>query len=214
MSAETAIRTVIADDHPVVRAGLATLLAGSGIEVVGEASNGDEAVEQTRAQRPDVLLLDVVMPETDGLTALERLHEGRNGTQVIMLSSHDNPTYVARSVALGARDYLLKDCSREDLIEAIKRASKGEAAPAGSLVHRMASVMRSRQETLDEGVSLTRRETQVLRHLALGLSNREIATSLTISVETVKEHVQGVLRKLELSSRTQAALWAVRKGLL
>jgi DNA-binding NarL/FixJ family response regulator len=131
-----------------------------------------------------------------------------------MLSTYDNPTYVARSVALGATDYVLKGSSREQLIEAIRSAATGNSPSEGGELGRIAGTMQKKKEASDDTVPLTNREMQVLRHVALGLSNKEIARSLTISIETVKEHVQNILRKIDVSDRTQAAVWAVRRGLV
>jgi DNA-binding NarL/FixJ family response regulator len=133
---------------------------------------------------------------------------------VVMLSSYDNPTYIARSVALGAADFLLKGSARDILVEAISRAAGKQGPPANSLLHQVKDAMSKRRDMADENVPLTNRELQVLRHVALGLSNREIGRSLDISVETVKEHVQNILRKIDVTDRTQAAVWAVRRGLV
>jgi DNA-binding NarL/FixJ family response regulator len=193
---------------------LASLLAGSGIEIVAEAKDGDEAYEKTMMHRPDVLLLDVRMPTRDGLAALEKIRGEIPAARVVMLSTYDNPTYVARSAALGAADYVLKGASRQELINAITRAAAGQEADESSLLHRMRRLMSRRKDSGDDSVPLTNRELQVLRHVALGLSNREIGMSLEISIETVKEHVQNILRKLDVNDRTQAAVWAVRRGLV
>jgi DNA-binding NarL/FixJ family response regulator len=131
-----------------------------------------------------------------------------------MLSTFDNPTYIARSVALGACDYVLKGSTREAMVATITAAGKGESPSRSGELRRIAAAMKVRQAIDDEDVPLTQRETQVLRHVALGLSNKEIGRSLEISVETVKEHVQNILRKIAVSDRTQAAVWAVRKGLV
>ena len=208
------IRLVIADDHTVIRTGLATLLAGTDIEIIGEAVNGKDAIKQAEKLQPDVLLLDIRMPEGDGLQTLEKLRAKTPNVKVVMLSTYDNPTYIARAVALGATDYVLKGSSREDLITTIKAAASGESPSRAGELRRVAGAMKVRQAVDDDEVPLTQRETQVLRHVALGLSNREIGRSLEISVETVKEHVQNILRKIAVSDRTQAAVWAVRKGLV
>lgn len=209
-----AIKVVIADDHEAVRRGIVSLLAGSDVKVVGEASNGDEAVRVTKKTKPDVALLDVRMPGKDGLEALERIRAEVPSVRCVMFSAHDNPTYVARAVAAGAHDYILKTCTRTDLINAITGAAAGEAPARSGELRRIATTMANRLAAPDADVPLTQRETQVLRHMALGLSNKEIAQSLTISVETVKEHVQNILRKLVVGDRTQAAVWAVRRGLV
>ncbi|MCO6458433.1 MAG: response regulator transcription factor [Pirellulaceae bacterium] len=208
-----AIRLMIADDHQVVRSGLMCLLEGSEVEVVAEAADGNQAVEKVREVQPDVVLMDVRMPEADGLEALEKIREEQPDTRVIMLSTYDNPTYIARSVALGAYDFLSKECTRAELLNSIQRTAEGRKSEAGSAMDRVVNAMRKRPVPSEDMPTLTRREHQVLRHLALGLSNREIGRSLEISVETVKEHVQNVLRKLNVGDRTEAAVWAVRRGM-
>jgi len=208
------IRVLVADDHEVVRTGLARMLDGSDIVIVAEAENGEQAVEQTMQHNPDVVLMDIRMPEGDGLVALEKIRASKPDVRIVMLSTYDNPTYVARSAALGAADYVLKDSGRDELIAAIKRAASGESPAEDSLLHRTKDTMSRRRERPDRGeIPLTNRELQVLRHVALGLSNREIGHSLDISIETVKEHVQNILRKIDASDRTQAAVWAIKKGL-
>ena len=207
------VSVLIAEDHEIVRSGLIRLLKGSEIEIVGEASDGEEAVEETLKCLTDVVLMDIRMSGTDGLEALEQIRQKAPNTRVVMLSTYDNPTYVARSAALGADEYLLKGSSRDQLIDGIRRVANGEPLSDESIMRRVRSTMSQDDEGLNE-LSLTSRETQVLRHVALGLSNREIGCSLMISVETVKEHVQNVLRKINASDRTQAAVWAVKRNLV
>jgi DNA-binding NarL/FixJ family response regulator len=208
------IRVVVADDHEVVRRGLACLFKDTEVTIVGEASNATEAMEVAKKQKPNVLLMDVRMPGTDGLDALEKIKLETPDLKVVMISAFDNPTYIARSVALGASDYVLKGASRQDLLTAITRASAGEPAAPESMLYRVRGSMNRRREGTDQDMPLTNRELQVLRHVALGLSNREIGRSLTISIETVKEHVQNILRKIDVADRTQAAVWAVKRGLV
>jgi DNA-binding NarL/FixJ family response regulator len=208
------VKLLVADDHEVIRTGLASLLAGSGIEIVSEAATGKQTVAKAQEVKPDVILLDIRMPDGDGLATLEKLRTKVPDSKVVMLSTYDNPTYVARAVALGASDFVLKGSSREDLITTIKAAAAGESPSRAGELRRVAGAMKIRQVIDDDDVPLTQRETQVLRHVALGLSNKEIGRSLEISVETVKEHVQNILRKIAVSDRTQAAVWAVRKGLV
>jgi DNA-binding NarL/FixJ family response regulator len=208
------ISLLIADDHEVIRTGVKSMLEGSDIQVVAEASTGNQAIEQTVKHHPDVVLLDVRMPETDGLEALERIIDRSPRTKVVILTGHDNPTYIARAVALGAAGYLLKDSPRDTIVGAINRAHTGLPPDNESLMGRVKNTMARRRPTYDEDIPLTNREVQVLRHVALGLSNREIGRSLEISIETVKEHVQNILRKLEAGDRTEAAVWAVKKGLV
>lgn len=204
---------LIADDHEVVRRGLVSLFADSPLEVCGEASSPDEAVRLARKLKPDVVLLDVRFGETDGLEAVKRIRSAAPAARVVILSAFDNPTYVARAVASGAHDYLLKTISRTDLIAAVTAAAAGENATRIGELRRVASQMSRREKGSVTGVPLTPRETQVLRLVAMGLANQEIADALEISVETVKEHVQNLLRKLGVGDRTQAAVWALRHGL-
>jgi DNA-binding NarL/FixJ family response regulator len=209
------VKLLVADDHEVVRAGLARLLAGSDIKIVAEAESGPEAVKMAVKHKPDVVLLDIRMPEGEGLEALDTIHRENPSTRVVMLSTYDNPTYVARAVALGASDYVLKGASRQQLIATITGAASDKSPPSGGELQRVASAMSKNHALADNGkIPLTKRETQVLRHVAFGLSNMEIGRSLTISIETVKEHVQNILRKIAVTDRTQAAVWAVRKGLV
>lgn len=208
------IRLLIADDHEVVRSGLASILADAEIEIVGQAANGAEALQLAKETKPDIILLDIRMPEVDGLDALEKIRDELPETRVIILSTYDNPTYIARAVTQGASDYLLKGSSREELVAAIRATAAGDTSRRSAVLRRVASVLRTTGLPVDEEVTLTMRENQVLRHVALGLSNKEIGKSLSISIETVKEHVQNILRKINVVDRTQAAVWAVRKGLV
>ena len=208
------VKVVIADDHEVVRRGLVSLLSGSEVKIVGEAANGEDACRTVRKLKPDVVLLDIRMPGKDGLSALEKIRAEMPGVRVVMLSTFDNPTYIARAVAAGAHDYILKGSSRAEIIAAITGAAAGQLPARAGELRRVATTMANRVATPDPDIPLTQRETQVLRHMALGLSNKEIAQSLTISVETVKEHVQNILRKIAVTDRTQAAVWAVRRGLV
>lgn len=208
------IKVLLADDHEVVRQGLRSLLKDTEIKIVGEATNGDQAIEQTLKTKPDVVLMDIRMPVNDGLTAMETIRKKSPNTKIVILSTYDNPTYIARSVSLGATDYVLKGSSRKDIVHAITRAAKGDIPSESSMLRRVKMTMAKKKEIGDEEVPLTNREIQVLRHVALGLSNREIGRALGISVETVKEHVQNLLRKIACSDRTQAAVWAVRNNLV
>lgn len=208
------IQLLVVDDHHVVRIGLGAILKKSSITIAAEADNSADAIAKYTGGRPDVVLLDVRLPETDGIETLEKLREIDPDARVVMISTHDNPTYVARSLALGAVDFVLKGCPREELITAIERAASGESPAPDSIVEGVRDSMSKRRNEKEDDIPVTNRELQVLRHLALGLSNREIARSLGISIETVKEHVQNTLRKLDVTDRTQAAVWAVRKGLV
>lgn len=208
------IDLLIADDHEMVRSGLKTMLAETEINVVAEVATGSEAVKYALANDPDVVLLDVRMPDGDGLTALGRIKLDKPDMPVLMLSTFDNPTYIARAVALGASGFLLKGCSRDELIRAIRLAAAGESAWTRDELRRVTGALATPRLSADVEVPLTQRESEVLRQLAYGLTNKEIAQALEISYETVKEHVQHILRKIGVSDRTQAAVWAVRKQLV
>jgi DNA-binding NarL/FixJ family response regulator len=206
------IKVIVADDQMVIREGIASLFEDEGISIVSEATTGQQAIAKTLKHKPDVLLMDVMMPDTDGLDALEKLREKSPQTRVVMMSAYDNPTYVARTVALGAEGFVLKDAPAKDFVDAIRRASRGEP-PTDVRLNQIKELLATRLDPAADEVPLTKREYQVLRHLAFGLSNREIGRSLSISIETVKEHVQNILRKLDAADRTEAAVWAVKRGL-
>lgn len=208
------VKLLVVDDHEVIRTGLATLFEGSEIQIIGEAASGKDAIKLAEQLQPEIVLLDIRMPDMDGLQALEKVRAKAPNAKVVMLSTYDNPTYIARAVALGASDFVLKGSTREAIIETIMAAAAGESPSRSGELRRIAGAMKVRQVVDDDEVPLTQRETQVLRHVALGLSNKEIGRSLEISVETVKEHVQNILRKIAVNDRTQAAVWAVRKGLV
>jgi DNA-binding NarL/FixJ family response regulator len=207
------IKVLVVDDHEVVRTGLVSLFNNTDIKVVAEATTGSEGIKMAAKHKPDVVLLDIRMPGMDGLDTLEKMHADTPDSRVVMLSTYDNPTYVARAVALGASDYVLKEASRQDLISTITAAAEGKSPSRSGEMQKIAASMGKGQNG-ENDVPLTNRETQVLRHVALGLSNKEIGRALTISIETVKEHVQNILRKISVTDRTQAAVWAVRKGLV
>jgi DNA-binding NarL/FixJ family response regulator len=208
------INLIIADDHEVVRAGLKSLLEGTDIQVTAEATDGNAAFKLANKHRPDLVLLAVRMPNGDGLSALARIKLDLPNVPVVMFSSHDNPTYIARAVALGAAGYLLKSASRNEIIDGIRAAAAGETIWSRDELRRVSGALAAPRNGSDADVPLTKRESEVLKQLAFGLTNKEIAQSLGISYETVKEHVQHILRKIGVSDRTQAAVWAVRKNLV
>ncbi len=208
------ISVLVADDHQVVRLGLKNILEGTGVVVSAEATSGEEVLQKVAAEKPDVVLMDVRMPNGDGLHVLGRLKLDYPDLPVILFSSYDNPTYIARAVALGAAAYVLKHDSRERLLETIQLAVRGESAWTREELRRVTGALATPRVVSDVEVPLTQRESEVLRQLANGLTNKEIALALGISYETVKEHVQHILRKIGVSDRTQAAVWAVRKGLV
>ena len=208
------IRVLVADDQPVVRDGFAALLATQDdIEVVGTASNGDEAVRLCEAQRPDVVLMDVRMPVMDGIEATRRL---AGGARVVILTTFDLDDYVYDALSAGASGFLLKDAGAERLFDAVRVVAAGDALLAPAVTRRLiAEFARLRPRPAPPALAeLTPRETDVLRLVAEGLSNREIADRLVVSDETVKTHVSRVLGKLGLRDRTQAVVAAYESGLV
>jgi NarL family two-component system response regulator LiaR len=206
------ISVLIADDHPFVRHGLRTYLETlDDLEVVGEASDGAEAVELATRLLPEVVLMDLVMPELDGVEATRAIRAASPSTKVIVLTSFDDDEKVFPAIKAGAAGYLLKDVHPAELAEAVRKASRGEALLAPSVAARLM------QEVAGEGGrpgnDLTERELEVLRLIARGQANKVIARELGVSEKTVKTHVSNILAKLHLADRTQAALYAVREGL-
>jgi len=208
------IRLLIADDHPIVRKGLRALLEDqSDIQVVGEAADGNEAVEQAREFKPDVLLLDLMMPGKDGLAAIGEIKREQPDARILVLTSYFEDDQVFPAIKAGALGYLLKDSSPQELLQAIRDIARGQSAlhPAIALkVIRELNHPANLPATTDP---LTARELEVLTLLGQGMSNAEIAARLTISERTVGTHISNILNKLHLASRTQAALYASKQGL-
>lgn len=205
-----AIRILLADDHSVVRQGLKMFLElDPEMEVVGEARNGEEAVAMVGELRPDVVLMDVLMPKLDGLAATQKVRQNFPDTEVLVLTSVLDENTIASAVRNGAIGYLLKDTQAEDLCKAIRLAADGKVQMSPEVAARLASEICDPQPKMDE---LTPRELEVLKLIAAGSSNRDIAQALYIAEKTVKAHVSNLLAKMGLQSRTQAALFAVQKG--
>lgn len=205
------IRILLVDDHSVVRQGLRMFLGlDPELEVVGEAQNGVEAVRQARQLRPDVVLMDILMPQMDGLQATTVIRRELPDTEVIALTSVLENEKVFAAIEAGAIGYLLKDTESDELCRAIKAAAAGQVQLAPQAAALLAKVPTPDETETEE---LTPREAEVLQLLAQGLSNKEIAAELVIGEKTVKTHVSNILSKLGVLSRTQAALYAVRHGL-
>jgi NarL family two-component system response regulator YdfI len=207
------IRVLVADDHLVVREGLTAILeVADDIEPVGEASDGAEAVRLARELRPDVVLMDLRMPNVDGIEAIEQIKEGSSEIEIVILTTYDDDEYILRGLRAGARGYLLKDTGREALFEAIRAAARGESLLPGSVVDKVVAHLSEPRPAIAQ--ALTAREAQVLASLAAGATNKEIARQLRISERTVKAHVSGIFHKLGANSRAEAVAVAMRKGLL
>lgn len=205
------IQILIADDHAVVRQGLGMFLRlDPELEIVGEAADGAEALRLAHELKPDIVLMDLVMPVMDGIEATSRIRRELPDTEVIALTSVLEGASVTNAVRAGAIGYLLKNTKAEDLVRAIRAAAQGQVQLAPEAAARLLNEVRAPTAPDD----LTERETDVLRLLAQGKSNKEIAQQLSIGEKTVKTHVSNILGKLGVLSRTQAALYALRKGLV
>jgi two-component system, NarL family, response regulator LiaR len=207
------IRVLIADDHKVVRQGLRFLLSAEpGIEVAGEAADGIAALDAVRALSPDVVLLDLLMPRLDGLAVLAAMRDERLTAAVLVLTSSAEDQHLVQAIRAGALSYLPKTAGVDQVIDAVRAAARGESVlqPAAT-----ARLLRELRHASDDPIGqLTPRETDVLKGLASGRSNREIARALTVAEETVKSHVSSILAKLGLADRTQAAIFALQHHLV
>jgi NarL family two-component system response regulator LiaR len=214
---ESEIKVLIVDDHQVVRQGLRTFLElQPDIVVLGEARDGQQAVEMAQKLRPDVVLMDLVMPRLDGIGATRQIKALRSAIQVIALTSFTEDEQVFPAIQAGASSYLLKDVSPEDLVEAIRAAHRGEARLHPDVTRMLMDQVTQQavpvSQTLPE--ALTARELEVVQLVAQGRSNQEIAQALVISEKTVKTHISNVLGKLQLNDRTQLAIYAIKHGLV
>lgn len=211
--ADKVIRVLLVDDHQVVRRGLRTFLEVQGdIEVVGEAGDGDEGVLRAEELRPDVILMDVKMPGTDGIEALRRLHDAQNAARVLIVTSFTEQRTVVPALRAGAAGYVYKDIDPVALADAIRSVHAGHVLLQPEVAGALLSQDQAGGPGQGRGNALTEREREVLTLIADGRSNREIARALVLSEKTVKTHVSNILMKLDLADRTQAALWAVRNG--
>jgi two-component system, NarL family, response regulator LiaR len=219
-------RLVLADDHDLVREGIRAVLEGEpDLEVVGEAANGREAVEVCKELRPDLVLMDVRMPEMDGLAATRAVKAELPETSVVMVTMHESPDYLLEAVKAGAAGYILKDAAGERLVEAVRRTLEGDAPLNEGLAMQLLKRLSEEQDQGEQQLvaakrsrpplreDLTLREEEVLRLLAQGQTNPQIARSVLSSVSTVKIHVQSIISKLGVSDRTQAAVRAIELGL-
>ena len=222
-AAEQAVRVLIVDDQQLMRDGIASLLKlQDGLEIVGMAANGQEAVELATSQQPDVILMDVRMPILDGVAATEQIHRQMPACKILMLTTFNDETYVLEALQVGASGYLLKDLPARDLAQAIQAVHRGiyqlDPTVADQLKALLSRAQTAREQPGDlkatDEADLTERELEVLRLIARGATNREIAEALVISEGTVKNHISNILGRLNLRDRTQAAIYARDHGLL
>lgn len=212
-------RVIIADDHELARLGLRTMLEPEpDLEVVGEATTGREAVELTRQLQPDLVLMDIRMPEVDGLAATRAIKEDHPRISILIVTLSEDPDYLLEALRVGAAGYVLKDASRREVVVAVRQVLNGESPLdpklAAQLIRRFAHQTPPKEQPARHGDELTQRELDVLRLVAEGKTNAEIAQSLFVSVGTVKVHVERIINKLGVSDRTQAAVRGVELGYL
>ncbi len=210
------IRVLLADDHRMLREGLRRSLTDEGFDVVGEADNGEEAVRLVAELAPDVVLMDVSMPEMDGVEATRRIRATDTESRVLMLTMHADKDVLADAIRAGASGYLVKDCSTEEVAEAIRMAASGDTDLSPLLAASMLDEVRRLEAPTpaDEEHVITKREEEVLQRIADGCSTSEVAAQLYISQKTVKNHLASIYQKLDARDRTQAVLQAVRMGIV
>lgn len=207
------IRILIVDDHPVVRKGMRAMLESEpDLEITGEAKNGAEALEQYKAARPDVILMDLVMPVMDGIEAIQTIRAFDPRARILVLTSFTSDEKVFAAIRAGAAGYMLKDSDPEDLLRAIHQVHRGESSLHPAIAHKVLAELAHPPEPKARAEALTEREKEVLGYIAQGMNNNQIAEKMVVSRATVHSHVNRILSKLQLDSRTQAALYAVRSG--
>ena len=209
------IRILIVDDHPVVREGIGSMLKKeSDFKVVGEASNGLEAIEKARELTPDVVLMDLRMPEMDGVEAIGRIKAEKPEVKFIILTTYSDDEYIFSGIAAGARAYLLKDAPRDELFKAIRMVSRGESLIQPVVASRVLDKLAELSRKTPAGDTLSEREIEVLRLMASGESNKDIADHLSITQSTVKTHITSIFQKLNVTTRTEAVTNALKKGII
>jgi two-component system, NarL family, response regulator DegU len=206
---------MLADDHRMLREGLRRSMTDQGFDVVGEARDGDEAVRLAEELEPDVILMDVTMPEMDGVEATRQIKQNQPAVRIVMLTMHADQEVLASAIRAGASGYLVKDCSTDEIASAVRMAASGETALSPQLAASMLDeVRRMDQPATEEERVITRREEEVLQLIADGCSTPEVAEKLYISQKTVKNHLASIYQKLDARDRTQAVLQAVRMGIV
>jgi NarL family two-component system response regulator LiaR len=208
------IRLLVVDDHTVVREGLAAILANyPDIEVIGQAADGIQAVEIIKKEKPDVVLLDMMMPNQDGLTSIPKIKEASPNTRILVVTAFAENDMVYQAIKAGALGYILKDATRDQLLQAVRDVDQGRASLQPSIAVKLIQEINHPTELLYTADPLTRRELETIRLIARGLSNQEIADELVVNERTIAKYVSSILDKLQLANRTQAALYALREGI-
>lgn len=208
------IRILVCDDHAIIRIGLKSLIAGTpDMQLVGEATDGEEAVVMARKLKPDVIIMDLLMPRKDGVAAITEIRKKNHEARILVFTSFSDDKNVFPSLKAGASGYLLKDCSPEELVQAIKDVYQGKSSLHPVIVQRVLQELHQPADLPTTDEPLSEREVGVLKYVARGMPNQEIARALGIKEGTVRIHVGNILNKLKLTNRTQAALYALRKGL-
>jgi two-component system, NarL family, response regulator LiaR len=208
------IRTVVVDDQNVVREGLVAILANyPDIEVVGQAADGIQAMEIVKQEKPEVVLLDLAMPNQDGLTTIPKIKEYAPNTRILVVTGFAENDLVYQAIKAGALGYILKDATRDQLLQAIRDVAQGRASLQPSIAVKLIQEINHPSEVLYTADPLTRRELDTIRLIARGLSNQEIAAKLVVNERTIAKYVSSILDKLHLANRTQAALYALREGI-
>ena len=209
------IKVMLADDHALMREGIKHLLEFDGIvEVIAEANDGVDCLEKLKYVQPDLLLLDINMPEMNGLDVLEELKRKKNPIKILILTVHSEVEYLIHAVDIGADGYILKDSGSSELKQAIDVILNGDSYIQPSLLPTLNSRLINRDTDKDKLESLTRRELEILKQIAGGMFNKEIATNLNISERTVKNHISNIFKKIDVSDRTQAAVFAIRNNVV
>ena len=209
------INVMIADDHSLIREGLKQLLEFDGtIKIVGEASNGIECLEKMNVYNPDVLLLDINMPEMNGIEVLKKMKDDNSQVKVLILTVHNEMDYLMKAVDIGVDGYILKDSESAELKKAIRAVRDGENYIQPSLIPTLNNQLVNRDTDKDKISSLTNRELEVLIQVANGMFNKEIATNFNISERTVKNHISNIFKKIDVSDRTQAAVFAIKNNII
>ncbi len=210
-----AIKILIVDDHPVVREGIGSMLKREpDFKILGEASNGLEAIEKVQELSPDVVLMDLRMPEMDGVEAMIRIKEEKPEVKFIILTTFSDDEYIFKGIAAGARAYLLKDAPRDELFKAIRAVSKGESLIQPVVASRVLDRLAELSKKSAPSETLSEREIEVLKLMASGVSNKDIADQLSITQSTVKTHITSIFQKLNVTTRTEAVTNALKKGLI